>query len=164
MRLSICCAAAVLLSACASQTVVTSDPGRHTVETEKSVNKGFDEAWMELVSGLSKSFFVINNIEKASGIINVSFSSDEPSEFIDCGTAHGTISGAPFTYSIASPGKNPSVYQQGIYTFAGSSLRDTDVQGRVNIFMQKVSEDTTTVTVNAKYVFNLDAQHYSNAG
>src|SRR3972149_6139198 len=60
------------------------------VSNEIVVSRPQSEVWDILVKELSKSFYVINNIDKESRIIKVSFSSNNPSEYIDCGKAYRT--------------------------------------------------------------------------
>jgi hypothetical protein len=48
------------------------------------VERSKDEVWNELVAGLGAQFFVINNMDKASGFINVSYSGD-PEKYVDGG-------------------------------------------------------------------------------
>jgi hypothetical protein len=38
----------------------------------KTINRPIDSVWKDAVAELGKNFFVINNIDKASGLINVS--------------------------------------------------------------------------------------------
>ena len=45
-----------------------------TVVNHRVIAKPFDEVWANLLSELTESFFEINNLEKGSGLINVSFS------------------------------------------------------------------------------------------
>jgi hypothetical protein len=52
---------------------------------EVSISEPFDTVWDRLVGRLATGFFVINNIDKASRFINVSFSSDTPESYVDCG-------------------------------------------------------------------------------
>lgn len=40
---------------------------------------------------LAKSFFVVNNIEKESRLINVSFSTETPEKYINCGRTTRTF-------------------------------------------------------------------------
>lgn len=82
------------------------DPiGVETVANEVVVRLPFSDTWDLLIGQLSKSFFVINNVEKVSRIINVSFSTDKPEEYIDCGTSERTFQYAnesqTYTYPVA---------------------------------------------------------------
>src|SRR3546814_4300040 len=74
--------AAILLTAgCAAQADLNyRKPTQPSLTNSRTVNAGFEETWDGLVRNLSSEFFVINNIEKASRIINVSRSEEHTSE------------------------------------------------------------------------------------
>ena len=77
--------AAVLLAACAGKVdyvrpSVAVAQGSNT----KTVPRAREAVWTSSVPEIGKQYFVINNIDKASGLINVSYSGD-PERFIDCG-------------------------------------------------------------------------------
>ncbi len=77
-------------------------PGTKVAPTsEILLNEPFDTVWDRLVGRLATGFFVINNIDKASRLINVSYSSDSPGEFIDCGrsTRQFSFHGESHTYT-----------------------------------------------------------------
>ncbi|MBI2449479.1 hypothetical protein HYV49_04235 [Candidatus Pacearchaeota archaeon] len=50
-----------------------------------------DLVWQRLVAGLGREYFVINNLDKESGFINVSYGED-PELFIDCGEISSWVS------------------------------------------------------------------------
>ncbi len=56
----------------------------------KELDKSRDQAWDSTLPELGKRFFVINNIERSSGFINLSYSG-EPERYIDCGEIHSTV-------------------------------------------------------------------------
>jgi hypothetical protein len=60
-------------------------------KNSKVVPHSKDEAWKAMIDGISESFFAINNIEKDSGLINLSYSGD-PCRYIDCGSGKSTVS------------------------------------------------------------------------
>src|SRR4051794_16801166 len=96
-------AAALPLASCAaSSTALHKNPETSKITNEVTINKPFDEVWDKLIAALAKNFFVINNVDKTSHIINVSFSADEPGTLIDCGTSTRTFkrgtSNQTFTY------------------------------------------------------------------
>jgi len=150
------------LSACASQTVNYSLPSSGKVETEKTVAQDLDTTWSTLVSNLSKSFFVINTIEKDSRIINVSFSSNNPEEYIDCGTATSTVNGQTTYLNVAQSSTYPTVYQQGIYQYVGRSVKSTSLEGRFNVFVEELSPEKTKISANARYIFSGQIQRFTN--
>src|SRR3546814_18902843 len=82
--------AAILLTAgCAAQADLNyRKPTQPSLTNSRTVNAGFEETWDRLVRNLSSEFFVINNIEKASRIINVSFQTDSPDRYFICGVPH----------------------------------------------------------------------------
>ena len=48
-------------------------------------NKSFEETWTSVTDFVNNSFFKIENLEKDSGLLTLSFGSKEPENFIDCG-------------------------------------------------------------------------------
>ena len=50
----------------------------------KVIDKPRDAVWNASVPALGRQFFVINNLDKSSGLINVSYSGD-PEKYVDCG-------------------------------------------------------------------------------
>ncbi|WAW08960.1 hypothetical protein NB640_06580 [Oxalobacter vibrioformis] len=140
--------AVIVLSGCATTTESYEPPKEYPVESVRIFNASFDTVWKRLVKNLSKDFFVINNIEKSSHIINVSFSSDRPSDYVDCGTYTITTTGFdPFTYKAESS----STYDD----WGGTAVQRTRLEGRVNIYVAP-EKNKTEVTVSVKYVLPID--------
>ena len=52
-----------------------------------------DALWAKMIPALGKEFFVINNLDKASGLINISYSGD-PERYVDCGIITSQVSNA----------------------------------------------------------------------
>ncbi|MHA1969679.1 MAG: hypothetical protein ACW964_18010 [Candidatus Hodarchaeales archaeon] len=138
------------------------------INNEKFVNKSVNEVWDNLVKELSKSFFVINNIDKESRIINVSFYSDTPEVYIDCGTTDRTWS---FTDQSLKKVKGGITYKTsedskhivaGAWTralqklpYVGNIIRKTSLEGRMNIYVAP-SGNGTLALVNCRYIFKCD--------
>ena len=79
---------AFVVAGCAAQgTQNYTEPFERDTENQITVPTPFNETWDRLVKNLSADFFSINNIEKASRIINVSFSTQDPGQFVDCGSS-----------------------------------------------------------------------------
>src|SRR5438552_15950444 len=75
-------------SACATagtQTYNLAPAQSQHVTNEVTVTGASDIVWDRLVAQLSRGFYVINNIDKASRLINVSFYSDSPDDYIEIG-------------------------------------------------------------------------------
>ena len=138
-------------------------PKKAIYDNESFIDRPFEVVWDELVKKISKSFYVINNIEKASRIINLSFSTDTPVEYVDCGETTREYGKTPnistYTYSVAEP----SSYKMGArgggmgqFPIEYNMNRETALEGRVNIFVAPEG-DGTNITVNCRYILNVSA-------
>jgi hypothetical protein len=129
------------------------------VNTEKVVDAIFDVTWDEYVKELSKSFFVINNISKESKIINVSFSTNRPSNYIKCGTTqvtskHPARGTQTFTFA-ASDSSDHWVGVDGTNHILNNSRR-AELEGRANIYIAPAPNDQTIMRANARYVLGIE--------
>lgn len=147
------------VAGCASSDVNYAKPSmKKDSENELVVNKSFNSTWEDAVDGLSQSFFVINNISKDSGIINVSFSTDQPSQYIDCGSttwtsSHPARGEQTWIYEVAD---DSSVWYGVEGTnHIGQRTRNTDLSGRINIFLKQISAKQTRIRTNIRYVLNI---------
>jgi hypothetical protein len=152
---------------CATQGVnsFSYTPGElSAVKNEKTVARPQAVVWDELVRELSKSFFVINNIERESRIINVSFNSNSPAEYVDCGRTHRTYTEGDkredFDYAVA---------ERTTYKIAGDKQphpamrsyavinREPTLEGRANIYVAPDATDLgkTVVSVNTRYILSV---------
>jgi hypothetical protein len=153
----------IFIGSCASvsmplSTINYSPPLENYIENKVIINAPFDETWDKLVSGLSETFYVINNIDKESRLLNVSFSvKDKPSLYTDCGITARTFDFVgdirKFRYEVADSSTyfwhsdtppNPNI-------FYVEAFRDTSLSGRSNIYVAPNDENTTTVSVNVRY-------------
>ena len=105
----------------------------------ETIDKNFDETWTAVIDFVSTSSFAIDNFEKDSGLITLSFGASDHSRYIDCGifTSTGLI-----TFN----GKYVD-YMSGVSN-QGSAL-----SGQMNISIRSVSEGKTNVRVNARYIW-----------
>ncbi|HKO52128.1 MAG TPA: hypothetical protein VJV79_30680 [Polyangiaceae bacterium] len=156
-----------LLSGCATQGVNTASytpPTPQTVKNEKTIPRRQAAVWDELVRELSKSFYVINNIERESRIINVSFNSNSPGDFVDCGRTHRTYAeGAvkeAVDYAVADSSRFKLAGNRqpapALKSYALVS-RQTSLEGRANIYVAPEAADPnkTVVSVNSRYVLSV---------
>jgi len=76
----------ITLSGCVSGKVDYMRPSQQSsLSNSKIINRSRDEVWNSSVPQLGKQFFVINNLDKSSGLINISYSGD-PEKYVECGT------------------------------------------------------------------------------
>ena len=90
----------ILLSSCAvEKEKLTENVGKYVppnindTNFKNSVitNKNFDDIWTSLIDFVNDSFFKIENLEKDSGLLTLSFGSKEAENFIDCGDFEYTL-------------------------------------------------------------------------
>ena len=132
-----------------------------TIRNEKVVPRPQAVVWDQLVRELSKSFYVINNIERESRIINVSFNSNSPADYVDCGRTRRTYQQGSdtetFDYAVAESSKYKAAVRRTDTTFSEFAIvdRHTTLEGRANIYVAPDSADPgkTTVSVNTRYIF-----------
>lgn len=117
-----------------------------------------DLAWQSSIPKLSKEFFVINTIDKSSGIVNIAYSGD-PSKYIDCGRIHTEVKNLRgervYDFAAASPIQQ---YEGTGWAGAFHSPRLTNIDrrmsldGRMNIVFEDVDATHTRITVSTRYV------------
>ena len=143
----------LITAGCASSTYEYMPPDdSFRMKTERLIPIAFSEFWDAYVSELSKSFFVINNIEKESRIINVSFRSSIPGVYLDCGYANRTFNNKSYHYEVA----NSSYYQLSgkALLLIWNIIRTTELEGRINIYMAPKGNQTL-LSVNALYIWSV---------
>jgi len=158
--------ATLILSGCAASSsynyLAPDTSGK--VKNNVVLDEEFETVWSRLVKNLSADFFVINNIEKASRLINLSFSSSKPSEYIDCGTTNRqfkNIRGVQnYSYSTADSSRFAFTDARGI---PFNVVRDTNLEGRVNIYVAP-DGGKTLVRVNSRYILGIKVSSYDLAG
>jgi hypothetical protein len=91
-------------------------PGQNT----KLIQKPRDAVWAASVPALSKQFFVINNLDKSSGLINISYSGD-PEKYIDCGRITSFVKNAQgertYDFAGAKAQQNYEIMNPGVGLF-----------------------------------------------
>src|SRR5262245_57370267 len=75
---------AALACGCASRFEYIKPPSQVATPNFKMIEKPREEVWNAAIPALGKQFFVINNLDKDSGLINLSYAGD-PEQYIECG-------------------------------------------------------------------------------
>ena len=120
----------------------------------KLIERPRDAIWTASVPEIGKQYFVINNLDKSSGLINLSYSGD-PERFIDCGLITSHVKNLRGERIYNFPGeKAQQTYEvmndQGLFFID----RKMSLEGRINLVFEEVSPTTTRVTANTRYVVN----------
>lgn len=136
-------------------------PKEYKIENEVLIDKGYSVVWDELVRELSKSFFTINNIDKNSRIINVSFYANNPGRYVDCGHSYRSTSRGDehreYDYEVASS-SNYVLEDRGLDYFEDEIHVDrrTSLEGKMNIYLAPEGENKTLLSVNVRYILSTD--------
>ncbi|MFJ3056252.1 hypothetical protein [Herbaspirillum sp. NPDC087042] len=160
----------LVVSGCATQGVSSysyTPSSVSAVKNEAEVSAPYSQVWDKLVRELSKSFYVINNIDKESRIINLSFSTPNASQYIDCGKTHRTYTRGEtvekYDYDVAASSQfRVATEKQEHPAFSNYIVvkRNTNLEGRVNVYLapSDTNDKRTMVTVNTRYILNIQAR------
>lgn len=122
----------------------------------KEVALSKEAVWNALVSGLGSRFFVINNMDKASGFINVSYSGD-PEKYIDGGELYFKFENMRGPREYRFPASKAQMQYEllngGVLVMVDRRL---SLEGRVNIIVTEPGEGRSLLTVNTRYVLTLN--------
>ena len=133
------------------------------INNEVIVNKSKEQVWSNIIPKLGKKYFVINNLEKASGLINISYAGD-PEKYVDCGILEYAVrnTGGEKTYKFAAAISNMEYEQlkDGNLYYIN---RKMDLKGRMNLVFEEIEVNKTRVSANTKYILTetLNVQAYN---
>jgi hypothetical protein len=148
-------AATCLLAGCAGK-VDYIRPNTQTVGSNvKVIDKPRDAVWNAAVPELGKRFFVINNLDKSSGLINISYSGD-PEKYIDCGRITSYVKNARGERTYNFPGAKAQQSYEVMTNLLFFVDRRMSLDGRVNLIFEEVSPTQTRVTASTRYVVKKD--------
>jgi hypothetical protein len=153
LKTSLACLSLAFLAGCATP-LNYFPPRATTLSNTKTVDRPRDAVWATVVPNLGKMFFVVNNMDKASGFMNVSYSGD-PQKFVDCGMISGTtppsLLGGAGNFSF--PGASASASYEAMLGLNRIRVNRTmSLEGRVNLVLEELPEGKTRVTTTARYI------------
>jgi hypothetical protein len=164
--LAVATAAVISVAVCgcqASQSVDRTPISAVAVSNTRSIQEPFEAVWDRMVRNLASEFFVINNVEKTSRIMNVSFSADDPSEYVDCGRSTRKFKpamGSERSFSYGNADKEVSYMGATPEGFGFLVQSRRNLEGRANIYVAPNSAGGTDISVNIRYIINLNATGY----
>lgn len=157
----------LFLASCASTQMSMQPPAANSANNRvKMIPRPRDNVWNDAVAKLGQRFFVINNLDKSSGLINVSYAGD-PEKYVDCGKVTVTTKGpgggsqtfngsvAQVTYAMAMP-IPPYGFPANVPV-----RRQMELEGRVNLIFESPTPESTRVTAATKYILT---RKFSAAG
>jgi len=123
---------------CMSASYVAPDTASPAIQNyTRVIDKSFDQTWSALIQYAGSAFFGIDNFEKQSGLLTLSFGASRPSDFITGG--HWKASGV--------------VRFDGDYVDYCVKYLNGALQGKMNIVVVALEPNKTKVTVKARYIF-----------
>ena len=140
----------IILSSCAvKEEKLTENVGKYVppniadtnFKNSLIINKNFDEIWTSVIDFVDDSFFKIENLEKDSGLLALSFGSKEVEKFIDCGD---------FEYTLFFTGEE---FQGSYIDYAKSGLLAV-LEAKMNINIRKIDNEATKISINTNYTFS----------
>jgi hypothetical protein len=128
----------------------------YDVDNSIKVSKDFDTSWNDSVKSLTSTFYTINNIEKESRIINVSFRSNNVNKYIDCGISTIEIlykgKTTNFWYLTAGDAIYESLWTTDRnYSIWSEVNQESIISGTANIYFNPISNEKTEIRVNINY-------------
>lgn len=135
-RLLIITVLLLIAQGCASvQNSTYSPPISNKYANEVVIEDTYDNTWKKLISAASQTFFAIDNFEKDSGLMTLSFSNSDIHNTIDCGTFNGT----KYTVHYLSPPGNNTI----------------KLNGKMNLQVQELEQNKTRIRVFARYIVDM---------
>lgn len=120
-----------------------------------TIDKSRDAVWSSSVPALGKKFFVINNLDKASGLINISYTGD-PERYVDCGQISSYVKNLQGERTYNFPGALAQKSYELMTPGGGLFFvdRKMSLEGRANLIFEEIGPTKTRVTANTRYVLN----------
>ena len=142
----------ISLTACAGRVDYVPPSVTNRPSASRVIDNSRDAVWAKLVPALSKQYFVINTIDKQSGLINISYSGN-PELYIDCGQVTSYVKNARGERTYSFPG---AVAQQTYEIINNGQLvfinRKLELEGRVNVVVEEIGPRQTRITASTRYV------------
>jgi hypothetical protein len=134
----------IALSACTVDVTPPVAQG-NSADWQAHLDHPFEKVWAATIDHATQTFFVIDNIEKDSGIITLSFGSADEAQFIDCGSVKSNKPNIP----------------NGPVTDAFKVGASTSLEGKMNVRVKPEENGGTAVTVRARYIYQVVGPGYS---
>ena len=144
---------------CASQTSLSYlDPTPQEAANTQIFGADINKVWDAAIKSIGEQFFVLDNIEKDSKIITLSFSVDNPEEYIDCGLLtydnSGGMSGNGQT-SFAGAAKYATFLRSDGTPHPKLFERRTKLEGKVNIIFSTEGKNKTRAIINSHDIMSI---------
>jgi len=143
--------AATTLAGCAARLDYSPPSAAAPIPNSRTIKEPKEQVWAKLIPAFSRDFFVINAIDKSSGLINISYGGN-PEKYIDCGIISLFVKNARGERNYVFPASQAKmeceVMQNGLFLVD----RRMSLEGRVNIVVETVGPKETRVTASTRYI------------
>ena len=152
------------LAGCAVKTEVSYQrPQFYPVEESMVYDAGLEKVWDTAVKSIGGSFFALDQVQKASRTMTLSFTAATPADFVDCGVLTYTNTGGM--------GDDETVTIDGaahearyIYADGASQprevVRTTTLEGKADLVFSAEGKGKTRVTVKTRYTVGVVNKGY----
>lgn len=155
MKLFLLILLVITLSSCASHSLNYKEPVKPaTFEIQRDYQLSFASVWEKLVEGLAKKNFIIDSVNKDSGLIVASRKVEPPSSFVDCGHWDGNFKNMRVDEKYDFKGADSANYMTKNGDVFVAINRISTLNTKSNIFVKKIDAKKTTVSVSVSYVLN----------
>lgn len=128
----------IFLISCGTATYIPPKFDNKIENFSRIVNMSFDKTWEALINYSASTFYGIENFEKDSGLLTLSFGSSNPSEYITGGLWEFIWMNNKFS---------------GDYVDYIDQYHRAELTGKMNIVVSEVDKSHTKIMVSARYVF-----------
>ena len=123
------------------------------VDNAREFSVPYDKAWKAVVAHLSETSFVIDNIDKDSGLITVSFSVSDPRTAVDCGQWSYWVKNLRGRRDYSNEGAAPYAKYEFLQDGTLTNIeRSVALSGKFNILVTSPTDSTSRVKVTARFV------------
>ena len=149
----------LMLMGCAAKTDIQySPPSQNEGKNSRVYSHNVEQVWDAAIKAVGEQFFVLDNIERDSKIITLSFSSQDPNSFVDCGkftvTNSGGMSGKGVTSYYGAQSRAEFLVADDT-PHPKPSSRTTSLSGKSNILVSSEGTTKTKVSVMTRYVLDV---------
>jgi len=141
----------LLLAGCAAKQDYVRPTAPTAASNWKVIEKPRDTVWNGSVPAFEKQRFVMNKMDKASGLISITYTGD-PKRYIDCGQVSAYVKNAREERSYDFPGAAASksyevTLPQGLFRVD----RKMVLEARTNLVFEELTPTRTRVTATTRY-------------
>jgi hypothetical protein len=139
-------------------------PEQPKIRTSIIVNAPKNVVWKKLITGIGAKFFMINNMDRESGFINISYSGN-PQDFVEGGRSHYEVENLRGKREYDFPSNQESAQYE---VFIDGNLcgikRELKLEGKANIIVTEIDSVSTQVSVNVRYILSRTVSGWTATG